>query len=213
MTANSGVTNISGGSVTTTGLEALGVDAEGGGNVTISGTSVTTTNDASKGLAVFGAGSSLAASNLTVTTQGTINSADGNHAYAVYNGYAAGTSYTSGGTVSLTDVTAKTSGANTNAIETNSGGVTTISGGSVTTAGPGSSGIFNGAGGVSNLSGGSVATSGQDAHALYATGAGSTANLSGTDTFATQGALWARKSCRDVSTSWWSEMGSNQRYL
>jgi hypothetical protein len=163
VTSAGGMTTISGGSVKTTGLEALGVIAEGGGNVTISGTAVATTGDASKGLAVFGAGSSLAASNLTVATSGTINSATGDHAYAIYNGYAAGTPYTNGGTVTLTNVTAQTTGATSSSVVTNSGGVT-------------------------NISGGVVETAGQDAHTLVVTGPGSTVNLSGANTFLTLGA-------------------------
>jgi autotransporter family porin len=158
-----GTTTVSGGSVKTTGLEALGVIAEGGGALTISGTTVATTGDASKGLSALGTGSSLTASNLTVTTAGTTNSADGHSAFAVYNGSASGTSFLGGGIVTLTNVTAHTSGVASSGVVTANGGSTTILGSS-------------------------VATLGQDAHALYATGAGSTVNLSGTNAFTTTGA-------------------------
>ena len=96
-----GVVTLIGGSVSTTGLEAFGVGALGGGNVSLSGTMVSTTGDASKGLAVFGIWPPLTASDLTVKTSGTINSADGDHAYAVFNGSGAG--YTAGGTANLTE--------------------------------------------------------------------------------------------------------------
>jgi hypothetical protein len=91
---------------------------------------VATTGDGAKGLSVVGAGSSITASDLTVTTSGTVDSA-GKSAAAVHNGSSPGTPYTSGGTLSLTDVTVQTSGANSNGVLTRDGGVTTISGGSV----------------------------------------------------------------------------------
>ena len=83
--------------ISTTGLEAFGVGALGGASLTISGGSVATTGNGSKALIVLGSGSSLGASNLTVTTSGTINPADGDHAYAVFNGSGGG--YTNGGTL------------------------------------------------------------------------------------------------------------------
>ncbi len=162
-TSTGGATSLTGGSIKTTGLESPGVNAYGGGGVTLSGTTIATSGNASKGIEVLGAGSFVSASGVTVSTQGTINSADGDHAYAVYNGYAAGTSYTSGGTLTLVNVTANTSGATSDAIVTETGGVT-------------------------NISGGAVTTSGQDAHALFVTGGGSIVNLSGSNAFTTQGA-------------------------
>ena len=98
---------LSSGSTQTTGLEAFAIGAEGGGNVTISGVSVSTSGNASKGLAIVGTGSSLSASDLTVTTRGTINHANGNHAYGVYNGSLGG--FFGGGTATLTNVTVQTS--------------------------------------------------------------------------------------------------------
>jgi hypothetical protein len=56
-------------------------------------------------------------------------------------------------------------------------------------------GVATNSGGVTNVSGSSAATSGQDAHALYVTGTGSTANLSGTNTFTTTGAGRGRRLC------------------
>ena len=158
-----GTTTISGGLVKTTGLEALGIIADGGGNVTVSGTSITTTGDASKGLAALGTGSSLTASDLTVTTSGATNSADGHNAFAVYNGSGAGTSFPGGGTITLTNVAALTTGVGSTGVATENGGVT-------------------------NIAGGSVSTAGQDAHALFVSGSGSHANLSGVGTFGTTGA-------------------------
>ena len=49
-------------------------------------------------------------------------------------------------------------------------------------------GVITANAGVTYLNGVSVATFGQDAHALFVTGSGSQANLSGTNVFATQGA-------------------------
>jgi hypothetical protein len=163
-TLAAGKTTLNGGSVSTTGLEAAGVASHGAGTtVAVSGTTISTIGNASQGLQVLGTGSSLTASNLSVSTKGTINSADGDHAYGVYNGSSANTSYPGGGTASLTNVIVNTSGVTSAGVVTNSGGVT-------------------------NVGGSLVATLGQDAHALYTTGGGSTANLSGTNSFATSGA-------------------------
>ena len=159
-----GTTTISGGLVKTTGLEALGIIADGGGNVTVSGTSITTTgDDLRRRSAALGTGSSLTASDLTVTTSGTTNSADGHSAFAVYNGSGAGTSFPGGGTITLTNVAALTTGVGSTGVATENGGVT-------------------------NIAGGSVSTAGQDAHALFVSGSGSHANLSGVGTFGTTGA-------------------------
>jgi len=158
-----GATTLTGGSIKTTGLESPGVNAYGGGGVTLSGMSIATTGNGSKGIEVLGTGSSVSASGVTVSTEGTIISADGDHAYAVYNGASPGTSYTTGGTVTLSNVTAQTTGVASSAIVTADGGVT-------------------------NLSGVSVLTTGQDAFALSVSGSGSQANLSGSNTFTTQGA-------------------------
>ena len=138
------------------------------------------------GLSAFGTGSSVTASNLTVTTKGTVNPADGVLPFGVYNG--PGACCSAGGVVMLDNVNVITYGASAPGVFTNTGGVTTLTATSVTTAGLGSLGVSSIGGGVTNLSGGSVATLGQDAHALFVTGSGSQANLSGSNTFATQGA-------------------------
>ena len=182
----SGITTSSGTTISTTGLEALGVIAQGGASVTISGGSVSTTGDASKGLSVFGVGSSLTASNVTVTTSGTISTVDGFHAYGVYNGYAAGSSYASGGTATLTNVTVNTSGASSSGVVTGNSGSTTITDSSITTTGTGAYGVQSFSAGSSSLSGGSINTSGSAAFGLQASGAGSSITTTGT-TIATSG--------------------------
>ena len=184
----SGITTSSGTTISTTGLEALGVIAQGGASVTISGGSVSTTGDASKGLSVFGVGSSLTASNITVTTSGTISTVDGFHAYGVYNGYSAGSSYASGGTATLTNVTVNTSGASSSGVVTGNSGSTTITDSSITTTGTGAYGVQSFSAGSNSLSGGSVTTSGSDAFGLQASAAGSSIATTGT-TIATGGSV------------------------
>ena len=155
-----------GGSITTSGASANGAQLLGSGsNVTLSGgTTILTTGNGAAGLVVIGSGATLTATGITVTTHGAVNSSDGFIAFGAYNGssdFPPG--YPAGGTLNLTDTTIITTGAGAIGVETNSGGVT-------------------------NISGGSVSTAGQDAHALFVTGAGSTANLSGATAFTTQGA-------------------------
>ena len=155
-----------GGSITTSGASANGAQLLGSGsNVTLSGgTTILTTGNGAAGLVVIGSGATLTATGITVTTHGAVDSSDGFIAFGAYNGssdFPPG--YPAGGTLNLTDTTIITTGAGAIGVETNSGGVT-------------------------NISGGSVSTAGQDAHALFVTGAGSTANLSGATAFTTQGA-------------------------
>jgi hypothetical protein len=100
---------------------------------------------------VFGVGSSLTASNVTVTTSGTISTVDGFHAYGVYNGYAAGSSYASGGTATLTNVTVNTSGASSSGVVTGNSGSTTITDSSITTTGTGAYGVQSFSAGSSSL--------------------------------------------------------------
>ena len=71
---------------------------------------------------------------------------------------------------------------------TTTGGRTSVNETRVTTAGTGAVGIESTAGGVTNIAGGSVSTAGQDAHAVFVSGPGSQANLSGVGTFGTTGA-------------------------
>src|SRR5574337_724779 len=184
-TEDGGTTSITGGSIATSGNGAYAVVSNSGGLTTLSGTSISTTGDGSGGLGVNGAGSEIDATNVTVSTTGGFDSASGLHAYGLYNGPYG--DFTSGGVAKLTNSSISTEGAQMYGVFTSIGGVTTVTGGSVSTSGLGAIGVLTDGGGVVNLDGASVATSGQDAHALAVTGAGSQANLSGTNTFATLG--------------------------
>ena len=148
----------------TTGLEAIAVKAQGGGDLTISGTTVTTTNDASKGLAVFGGGSTLTASNLTVTTSGTTNAADGDNAEGVFNG--SGNGYTGGGTALITNSAILTHGDYAVGVDTENGGLTTINGGSINTTGNAAYAVSVDTGGVVKLTGTTIGTTGNGSGGL-----------------------------------------------
>jgi hypothetical protein len=308
-TEDSGTTKVSGGSITTSGAQSDAVLALSGAQVTVQGTTLSTSGNAAKGFDVQGSGTVLTASNVSVTTTGTINPATGNHSQGLYNGdgTSSGTSPTGGGVANVTSSSFVTKGVNSIGVDTLDGGATTVNGGSVSTSGAGSNaiqtssdakttinvgpsgptsisttgdasygvgsngggvttlvgatisttgngsgglaingagseidatdvtiattgafdpssgqhsyGVYNGEsgsyltggvarlvddsiltqgvkmygvitanGGVTFLNGVSVTTAGQDAHALYVNGSGSQANLSGTNTFATQGA-------------------------
>jgi hypothetical protein len=112
---------------------------------------------------VSGANASITADEISITTQGNVNPSNGNSALGAYNGDNPVLGIPVGGSLTLTNTTISTSGADAVGVVTNSGGVTNIGGGSVATAGP-------------------------DAHALFVTGSGSKANLSGSGSFATIGA-------------------------
>jgi hypothetical protein len=181
-----GVTNVTGGSISTTGAAAYAVAVNHGGAISLNGTTVTATGLGSGGLGIDGAASTLNASGVTVSTIGGFDPVSGQDAYGVYNGPYGDSP--GGGTASLTNSSVATSAAQMTGVYTGVGGATTLTGTSVTTGGVGAAGVESIAGGVTNVSGSSVTTAGQDAHALYATGAGSTANLSGTNAFTTTGA-------------------------
>ena len=214
VTNTGGATTILGGSIATAGSGAHAILSEDGGTTTVnvsasgpttiatSGTSAaaaaaydgvvqltgataTTSGAGSTALAVIGATSSLSANGVSVTTQGGIDPATGDPADGAFNGPYLG--LTSGGLLSLTNSTIATIGAGADGVATGAGGTTTISGTNVATSGPAAVGVLTSAGGVTNMSGGSVATSGQDAHALFVTGSGSKANLSGSGSFSTGG--------------------------
>ena len=183
---NGGTTNVSGGSIGTTGAAAYAVAVNTGGAISLNGTTITATGAGSGGLGIDGATSTLNATGVTISTIGGYDPVSGQNAYGVYNGPYG--SSTSGGTASLTNSAVATSAPQMVGVYTTTGGTTTLTGTNVTTGGVGAAGVELIAGGVTNMSGGSVATSSQDAHALFVTGAGSLANLSGTNTFSTLGA-------------------------
>ncbi len=147
--------------ISTTGDASYGVGANGGGLTTIVGATISTTGNGSGGLAINGVGSEIDATNVTIATTGAYDPASGQHSYGVYNGEDG--IYLNGGVARLTDDAISTQGVKMYGVITANAGVT-------------------------YLNGVSVATFGQDAHALFVTGSGSQANLSGTNVFATQGA-------------------------
>src|SRR5208283_3091445 len=149
------------------------------------GTMLSTSGNGSGGLGINGAGSEIDAANATISTTGGYDPSTMQHAYGVYNGPIG--SYPTGGVARLTDTSVSTQGAQMYGVVTSTGGATTLTGTNVTTGGVGAVGVASIAGGVTNVSGGSVGTTGRDAHALFVTGAGSQASLSGTNALATQG--------------------------
>ncbi len=162
-TSTGGVTTVTGGSVETTGLDSIGIHSEGGGNTTVTGTSVTTTGDGAKGLFIDGTRSSLSASNLTVTTHGTTDAANNDHAEAVFNGSG---NFAGGGTATLTNLTIKTSGDGSNGVVTEDGGRTTLYGGSVNTTGNAAYAVTTNSGGLVSLNGTAIGTTGNGSGGL-----------------------------------------------
>ena len=186
LTANGGLTTVNGGSINTTGNAAYAVSVDTGGIVKLTGTTIGTTGDGSGGLAIHSTTSEIDATGVSITTEGGFDPVSGQHSYGVYNGPFG--SFPTGGVAKLTDTSVSTHGAQMYGVITSTGGSTTILGGSISTAGLGASGVVTENGASTSMSGGTVATTGQDAHALFVTGSGSQANLSGSGTFATQGA-------------------------
>ena len=175
-------------SFSTSAANTPAVQADTGGSVTLTVTqpstsgTVTTTGDNSIGLYATGSAStdsgpvasSINAQNVNVTTQGS---------------NASGVQADNGGLVTLNGGSVATSGAGALGIYAlGSGSKINVTGVSLTTAGVGAAGVRTDNGATTNMGGASVATTGQDAHALFVTGSGSAANLSGAGTFATQGA-------------------------
>ena len=170
------------------GSSAAAVVAYNGGTVQLTGATVTTSGAGSIGLVVLGGTSSLSVNGISVATSGGIDSATGDHADGAFNGPYLPGGLISGGLMSLNNSTIATSGSGADGVVTDVGGTTTLTETKVSTSGVGAVGIESTAGGVTNISGGSVNTAGQDAHALFVTGSGSQANLSGAGTFTTTGA-------------------------
>ena len=181
-----GVTNVTGGATSTVGAAAYAVAVNHGGSITLNGTVISTTGAGSGGIGVNGAASILNATNVTVFTRGGHDPVSGQNAYGFFNGPFGDSP--AGGTASLTNSSIATSADQMVGLFTTTGGRTSVSQTGVTTAGIGAVGIEFKAGGLTNIAGGSVNTAGPDAHALFVSGSGSQANLSGVGTFGTTGA-------------------------
>ena len=154
-----GVVTVAGTNVSTGGASADAVVANGGGGVTIAGAKVITTGAGSSGLVVVDATSSLTATNVTVSTSGGIDTSGNFHAHGAYNGPSP--TGTSGGMMTLNNVTIATSGNQSNGVVTAAGGQTTINGGSVTTTGAGGIRLLaDGANAVISATNVAVSTSG-----------------------------------------------------
>ncbi|RBP06411.1 hypothetical protein DFR50_13131 [Roseiarcus fermentans] len=198
----------------TSGAGAIVAVATSNGKIALNGQTIATTANGSGGLGVTGLGSEIDATNLTITTRGGYDSATGLTAWGAANAPWTSSS-SSGGVLRLTNTTISTAGDGAAGVYTGAGGVTTIGGGSVTTSGQsaygllasgaganvttsngltiattgaGASGVVTNGGGSTSLANSSVATTGEAAHALSASGAGTSVGLDGTNTFATKGA-------------------------
>ncbi len=168
LTTTGGTATIAGGSVATAGANAAAVAVNDTGALTISGAALTTTADGSPGITLSGASATASASNLTISTAGGA-SADG-----AYNGPQG--AFTAGGTMSITDSTVKTSGAQAYGVAVGAGGTTTFLGGSITTTGAGANAARADNGGSLTIGldatghGAALATSGAAAYAVNAAG-------------------------------------------
>ena len=141
--------------ITTTGSDSNGVQADNGGAVTLNGGSVTTSGVGSFGLWASGAGSTIAASNVAVATQGGVDTDTGNYPIGVFAG--------GGGLVTFSGGSITTSGASADAVVSQgSGSSVTLSGGTtIQTTGIGSAGlVVNGSGASATANGVSITTHG-----------------------------------------------------
>ena len=162
--------------VSTTGANAVGAQADTGGAVTLGGGSVTTSGTGATGLYVTGAGSTLMASGVAVTTgSGTNNVAVGVLASIRRRSDAYGGSVSTCGPgargcrrrgsgraydeLCRVGTTVVTTGANAVGAQADAGGAVTLGGGSVTTSGTGATGLYvTGAGSTLMASGVEVTT-------------------------------------------------------
>ena len=163
-----GQITMTGGSANTAGTTDYVVGVLGGGRVDLNGTMISATAAGSGGLFINGAGGVINATDVTIATQGGVDSSTGASGGGAYNGSYPG--YPQGGTMVLTNTTIDTVGLSANGVDTNGDGSTTLTNSSVT------------------LTNSSVTTSGQDAHALIVSGTGSQSILNGSNTFSNQGA-------------------------
>ena len=195
VTGAGGTTTLNGTKVVTSGGGAVGAYngplmnfATGMSFATGGAMKLTDTTIVMTGLGAYGV---ITAAGGTTTLNGTNVATSGVYAIGAYNGPFIQQpfqefieSLATGGAMKLTDTTIATTGSGADGVFTSAGGTTTLNGTNVATRG--AVGIESIGGGVSNLSGVSVATSAPDAQALVVTVRGQ-ANLSGSNTFATQG--------------------------
>lgn len=200
-TANNGVTNIYGGAIatsgggavallsqsgaqvavgldplaaatqiSTSGLSAAAVNANSGGAINLTGATVKTTAAGSTGLVVRDAGSSLIATNVSVVTSGGIDSNTGFHANAIFNG--PGSTGTSGGTLTLNNVSATAAGFESAAVSTSTGGTSKVTGGTFSTSGENAAAMHVTNSGQLLVSGATLAATGLGSPGLVINGTG-----------------------------------------
>ncbi len=187
----------------------VGVYASDGGSATLNGGSVTTGGDSAPGLQATGAGSTITANPLGGAGVSVATNGAGSPGAQADTG---GSLVLNGGSVTTSGVNAPglqatgagstitanplggagvaiaTNGAGSPGAQADTGGALVLNGGSVTTSGGGAAGVAVISGGSASLSGLPIATSGQDSHALTVSGSGSKATLAGSNAFSTQGA-------------------------
>ena len=177
---NGGATSLAGGSVKTTGVVSDAIFGASGSSTSLSGVSLTTTGNGAKGIDIEGAGTTLVASNLTISTSGTIDPTTGFHAQGVYNGSSVPpvAGQTGGGKISLTDSTVLTSGASAYGVDTANGGATTFAGGLISTTGANATGLLTTNGGLTTVLADilghttTISTSGASAPGVFAASGG-----------------------------------------
>src|SRR6185437_6944865 len=189
-TRNGGKTTFTGGSITTSGAQSDAVLALSGAQVNVQGTTISTSGNAGKGFDVQGTGTTLVASNLSVTTTGTINPATGNHAQGLYNGNGVGSDGgpTGGASATLTNVAILTKGFFAAGVATENGATTMLNGGSVSTTGAASYAVVVNSAGAVTANGTALSAAANGSGGFSVQGAGSRLAASGV-TVATLGAL------------------------
>ena len=156
--------------ISTAGLSSAAVQADSGGAVSLTGATVSTTGNGSTAVVVVDAGSSLTATNVTVSAQGATDPNTTYHANAIYNG--PGSGGTSGGTLTLNNVTSTAAGLQTNGVLTQAGGTTTITGGSFTVNGQDSAAAQVDTTGNMTISGSNLSATADGSTALVLHGGG-----------------------------------------
>ncbi|MDE3177354.1 MAG: hypothetical protein KGM15_14725 [Pseudomonadota bacterium] len=169
-TGGGGATTFVGGSIATAGGSAPGAVAFGGGLLSLSGTRITTIGAGSDGLVVADAGSSVRATNVMIATHGGRDASNGFDAIGVYNG--PGSGGTSGGHLTLANVTVTTQGDFANAFQTDAGGISKATGGAFSTVGANATAVSVLNGGALTISGAALTTSGDGSAGLIINGSG-----------------------------------------
>ena len=121
-------------------------------------------------------GSPLTATNVTVSTTGGIDPSTTYHANAIYNG--PGSTGTSGGTLTLNNVTATAAGFQSSGVVTETGGTTTITGGSFTVTGRISAAALVDSSGNSTITGSALTATADGSSGLVMHGGGGSINAS-----------------------------------